>query len=183
LVGSFTLAFIVITPLIIFLKLGVFSGIVAKVPNMFPALAFFGTLGWLGIRIDIGTLLTACVGLGIAVDDTLHFLNEYVRNPNQNRTAAAMQTVEHCFRPMRQTTLVCSIGLSVFAFCQFIPAQNFAFAICALLALALLCDIVLMPAIIIGPLGRLFDKRSKDDRESGVDSLDSSRNESEYLVA
>ena len=162
LVSSFVLAFLVITPLIVFVTRGLLSGLVAMLPNMFPALAFFGLLGWLGIRIDIGTLLTACVGLGIAVDDTLHFLHEFMRNPNRNRTAAAMQPVSHCFRPMGQTTLVCSIGLSVFAFSSFIPAQNFAVAICSLLALALICDMVLMPSIIIGPLGEWFAKNTSE---------------------
>lgn len=160
LANSFVLAFLIITPIIMFLMRGIITGLVAMIPNVFPALAFFGSLGLLGIEIDTGTILTACVGLGIAIDDSLHYLHEYIRirkTENVNRTLGAVSAVSSCIRPMTFTTLVCTIGLSVFVFSEFLPAQNFAIAICFLLGLALLCDVLFLPALIIGPLGRFFE--------------------------
>lgn len=46
---------------------------------IFPSLALFGTLGWLDYPVDIGSIMTASVAIGIAVDDTLHFLNFFDR--------------------------------------------------------------------------------------------------------
>ncbi len=160
LANSFVLAFLVITPILMILMRGVCVGLVAMVPNVLPALAFFGALGWLGIEIDTGTILTACVGLGIAVDDTMHYLHEYIRirkSEKIGRTAGAVAAVTTCLRPMTYTTIICTIGLSIFVFSEFLPAQNFAIAICFLLVLALLCDIIFLPALIIGPFGKLFE--------------------------
>ena len=160
LASSFILAFLIITPIIMILTGGIWSGLVAMIPNVFPALAFFGSLGLLGIEIDTGTILTACVGMGIAIDDTLHYLHEYVRVRKEeglSRTFGAVAAVSSCIRPMSYTTIVCTIGLSTFVFSEFLPAQNFAIAICVLLTLALLCDILFLPALIIGPLGRFFE--------------------------
>ena len=172
LANSFVLAFVVITPIVMLLTGGIWSGLIAMVPNVFPALAFFGSLGWLGIEIDTGTILTACVGLGIAVDDTLHYIHEYVRirkTEKLNRTLGAFSAVSSCVRPMSYTTIICTIGLSVFIFSEFLPAQNFAIAICFLLGLALICDILFLPALIIGPLGKAFECKHLAESNSETD--------------
>ena len=173
LASSFVLAFLIITPIIMILTGGVWAGLVAMIPNVFPALAFFGSLGLLGIEIDTGTILTACVGMGIAIDDTLHYLHEYSRirkEENIGRTLGAISAVSSCIRPMAYTTIVCTLGLSTFVFSEFLPAQNFAIAICVLLSLALVCDILFLPALIIGPLGRFFESDSFVDQTSESDS-------------
>lgn len=183
LANSFLLAFVIITPIVMLVTGGFGAGLVAMVPNVFPALAFFGSLGWLGIAIDTGTILTACVGLGIAIDDTLHYLHEYVRlrkSDKLNRTFGAISAAASCVRPMSYTTLVCTIGLSVFVFSEFLPAQNFAIAICFLLALALLCDILLLPALIIGPLGRVFE--CERWLESDLETVEESKMDSAKVV-
>lgn len=176
LANSFVLAFLVITPIVMLVTGGFAAGLVVMIPNVFPALAFFGTLGWLRIEIDTGTILTACVGLGIAVDDTLHYLHEYVRvrkTEKFNRTQGAISAAFNCVRPMSYTTIVCTIGLSIFVFSEFLPAQNFAVAICFLLGLALLCDILFLPALIIGPLGRVFEFESWFNSEADpVDEIE-----------
>ena len=50
------------------------AGLISMIPNVFPIVVVFGSLGWLGIKIDIGIMMTASVALGVAVDDTIHFL-------------------------------------------------------------------------------------------------------------
>ena len=61
---------------------------------------------------------------------------------------------------MTFTTLICSAGLLVFVFSEFLPAHNFAIAIVVLLVLALACDVLVLPALIISPLGRYFDRNT-----------------------
>lgn len=158
---SFLMAFALITPVVMIVLRGVWVGLVAMIPNVFPALMFFGGLGWMGVSIDIGTILTASVGMGIAVDDTLHFIEWYAREQNKRDGCiqAVRATVRQCARPMFYTTLICSAGLSLFVFSHFIPPRQFAYAIVALLGLALICDLVLLPALIIGPLGFVFRRK------------------------
>ncbi len=42
-------------------------------PNLLPVVAVFGSMGWLGIPVNIGCMMTASIALGVAVDDTIHF--------------------------------------------------------------------------------------------------------------
>ncbi len=51
--------------------------IASIVPNAFPLIAMFGAMGWLGIDLDIATASVAAIVLGVAVDDTIHFLHAY----------------------------------------------------------------------------------------------------------
>jgi predicted RND superfamily exporter protein len=132
------------------------------IPNVTPVVCVFGALGWLGIAIDIGTVLTASVALGIAVDDTLHFLTWYGRSlrAGQPRHVAIRTAYQRCATAMLQTTLICGLGLLVFAFSSYTPAGRFAWLTGVLLLAALAGDLLLLPAILAGPLGRAFDRQS-----------------------
>ncbi len=74
LVESFFLAFGVIALVMMITLRGIRSGLLAMVPNVFPAVTLFGLMGWLKIPIEIGSIMTASAAMGIAVDDTFHFL-------------------------------------------------------------------------------------------------------------
>ena len=53
------------------------AGIVAMLPNVLPVFVIFGSMGWLNISVDIGSMMTASIALGVAVDDTIHYLSWY----------------------------------------------------------------------------------------------------------
>ena len=71
--ASFLIAFALIAVVMTIVQAGIFAGLLSMVPNVFPALTLFGLLGWCGHPIDVGSIMTASVAMGIAVDDTLHF--------------------------------------------------------------------------------------------------------------
>ncbi|NOZ40240.1 MAG: MMPL family transporter [Planctomycetes bacterium] len=120
--------------------------------NISPVLIVFGLLGWLGHPVNIATLTTATVALGVALDDTLHFVahfqSETSRQPSRCRRDIAALTAEKCFRPMMQTTLVASLGLGTLAFSSFVPIAEFGVLLSALLIVALLGDLILLPALL-----------------------------------
>ena len=158
---SFIMAFFIITPIVMLLLRGFIVGLLAMIPNVLPTLAFFGVLGWIGMEVDIGTLLTASVGLGIAVDDTLHFLHVFRRElKTHDRHTATFNTMRHCWRPMLFTSLICAAGLALFVMSSFVPARQFSIAIVVLLGSAAICDLVVLPALILSPLGHYFDAES-----------------------
>ena len=70
---SFLFAFAIILVVMTVMQGSIRAGVIAMVPNIFPTLLLFGILGSSGIAIDIGSVMTASVALGVAVDDTLHF--------------------------------------------------------------------------------------------------------------
>jgi hypothetical protein len=118
----------------------------------------FGAMGWLGILVDIGSMMTASVALGVAVDDTIHYLTWYRRglDEGQDRKGAALMAYERCANAMTQTTLIAGLGLAVFAFSSFTPTQRFGTLMLTLLFAALVGDLVFLPALLCGPIGRFF---------------------------
>ena len=155
---SFLLAFAILCPITMIVLRGFWVGLITMVPNVAPVVIVFGLLGWLGVPVEIGTMLTASVALGIAVDDSLHFLTWYRRaiEQGETRVAAIKVAYRRCAVAMIQTTLICSGGMIFLVTASFVPASQFAVLMMALLMLALLADLVLLPALLASPLGAIF---------------------------
>ena len=71
---------------------------------------------------------------------------------------------------MLQTTLICSTGLAVYSFSWFMPTRRFAWMMVTLLLAAVAGDLILLPSILAGPLGRLFPRRKSADDTSAAPS-------------
>ena len=140
---------------------GTVAGVVSMIPNMFPVLLVFGVMGHVGRLVDIGTMMTASVAMGVAVDDTIHFLSWFRSYLDQgyDRIRAVEMTYRRVGPAMTQTTIVGGLGLFVFALSTFTPTQRFGTLMLVLLAAALVGDLVLLPALLAGPLGRFFRPR------------------------
>jgi len=134
------------------------AGMISMIPNVFPIIIIFGSLGWLGIKVDIGIMMTASVALGVAVDDTVHFLTWFRRGVTRgmNRVEAVMLAYDRCATAMLQTTIIGGLGLAVFATSTFTPTQQFGYLMISMLGAALIGDLLLLPAILVSPLGRFF---------------------------
>jgi predicted RND superfamily exporter protein len=156
---SFGTAFLLITLVMIAVVRSLRTALVAMVPNVFPVVAAFGLMGWLAVPVDIGSLMTASVALGIAVDDTIHFLASYRRLTAQGNDSesAVRGAIHHCGRAMLQTTVICGLGLLVFAASSFIPTHRFGLMMCGLMVAALAGDLLLLPALLV-VVGKRFSK-------------------------
>lgn len=161
---SFLVAFAVIAVVLLFVLRSVAATSVAMFPNIFPAVVVFGGIQWLDIPVQIGSVMTASAALGIAVDDTVHLLTWFRRGLDDGlpRRLAIETALARCSGAMIHTTLICSCGLSVFALSTFVPILHFAWLMVFLLGSALLGDLVLLPAILVGPPGRSFDAKPAD---------------------
>jgi predicted RND superfamily exporter protein len=137
------------------------AGLISMIPNIFPIVIVFGAMGWMNIKIDIGIMMTASVALGVAVDDTVHFLFWFRRGVSDGLAppAATRLAYQRCARAMMQTTLIGGFGLAVFAVSTFTPTQQFGILMLTLLVAALVGDLLLLPAILAGPAGRIFSGR------------------------
>jgi predicted RND superfamily exporter protein len=158
---SFLAAFAVIAVVLIFVLRSIPAAILAMIPNLFPAVVVFGGMQWIGIPLQIGSVMTASAALGIAVDDTVHFLTWFRHGlgQGQTRSTALGQAFARCSGAMIQTTLICSSGLVVFAASSFVPILHFAWLMVFLLLAALVGDLILLPAILAGPFGRWFERK------------------------
>jgi hypothetical protein len=131
------------------------GGLVVMLPNLFPTVLLFGLACLWGVAINIGSVMTASVALGIAVDDTLHFVTWFRREltATGSRDLAVRRAYRHCAKAMVQSTLICGLGLMVYTLSPFVPTQRFAVMMLTLLLAALVGDLMLLPALLIGPLG------------------------------
>ena len=158
---SFMTAFVLISIVLMFVMRNIRAGLIAMVPNVFPPVVIFGTMGWLGYSIEIGSVMTASVALGVAVDDTIHMLTWFRRGTKKglSRYSSVRFAFQHCAKAMIDTSLICGLGVMPFLFSVFMPTSKFAFMMGILLLTALVGDLLLLPAILAGAAGKLFTNR------------------------
>jgi len=118
-------------------------------PNIAPIILVAGVMGYLEISIDIGVVISASVILGIAIDDTIHFFSKYFQaRKNMEFEESIDYVVRHSGNAMILTTLILSLTFLVFSFSSFIPNNHFSFVTVVALNLALLLDLLLLPALL-----------------------------------
>jgi predicted RND superfamily exporter protein len=161
LVESTLWSFLTITPLMIFVTRSFRAGLVAMIPNVVPVIVIFGAMGWLGIPIDIGSMMTASIALGVAVDDTIHFLSWFRGDVHhyRNRNKAIVSCYAKCATPTLQAACISGLGLSVFALSTFTPTQRFGWLMLTILIAGVVAELILLPAILAGPLGKVFEPK------------------------
>lgn len=163
LTGSLLTALILITLLMILLLGSVGAGLVAMLPNIFPVVVVFGFIAWIQMPVDVGTMMTASIGLGVAIDDTLHYLTWYREGIRHGLTPkeAAERGYRRCAKAMTESSLISGLGLSAFMLSTFVPTQRFGLLMLATLFAAEIGDLIFLPALLTGPLGRFFQIRRK----------------------
>ncbi len=148
---NFAFAFLVICPMMILALQSFRQGALAMIPNVCPAVFAYGLLGWFDYPVDIGMSMTACVAIGIAVDDTTHFMLRFqdLRKASSIAAPAALRIAFHqCSRAMFHTTLITVLGMTAFLFGPLAAMTRFASLLIVLIVIALLCDLVLLPSLL-----------------------------------
>jgi predicted RND superfamily exporter protein len=165
---GFVFDFAIIVAVMIVLCRAFSAGLVLLLPAAFPAILVFGGLGWANalskwlhtgnVFIDIGSVMAPSVALGVTVDDVVHFMLWFRRGiaDGLDRRQATMLAYKGCARAMYQSWGVIGLGLSVFSLSPFGPTQRFGHMMLAMLTIALVGNLVLMPALLSGPLGAVF---------------------------
>lgn len=124
-------------------------GLIALFPNVLPIAIFFGTLGFAGIPLDTSTSLIACIALGIAVDDTIHYLVRF--NTDAKRTAdehkATSSALRGILRPVTFTTLGLCLGFLALTTSDLANQVNFGLLSAFTIASAWVIDVTLTPAL------------------------------------
>ena len=119
------------------------------ITNLIPIFTMLGFLSWIGVSIRPPTAMTFAVALGIAVDDSLHFLLRYRKELNSglNRINAIKSTIINTGSALLVTTSVLVSGFSVLLLSAFLPTYQFGLLSAGMIGTALLCDLTLLPAL------------------------------------
>ena len=141
---------LVVIPLLLLMFRSKTAGIVSVFANVGPLIIVVGFMGLSGIMLDVGTLMVACLGLGIAVDDTVHLLSHYYKYRAQNQPAktATLNTIQHIGAPAAMTTITLMCSFLVFMMADFSPNFYFGLLISMIIFLALVADLTLTPSLL-----------------------------------
>ena len=149
--NGFALALVLISLIMIITLGSLRGGIMGMIPNAIPAFLAFGLMGLLGIPLDTDTLLIAPVILGIAVDDTIHFMTHYRVELTKSKSISI--ALESAIREVGQavmfTTMVIGLGFAVLSFSDYLGIAKVGFFGSLSIFFALFCDLFLIPAMII----------------------------------
>lgn len=161
LIRSFGTAFVVITLLMIALLRDLRLGLIAMVPNLLPVAIVLGFMGAAGIPIDLNNILLGSIAIGIAVDDTIHFLHQFKRHmqAGDDVETAIAQSFRHAGRAIVITSAILVAGFSVFATAEMYNVARFGLLIALTLLSALLVDVMFTPALL-----RTFYRQPKTTR-------------------
>ncbi len=149
LLRSYVIALLIITPLMC-LVLGTFrTGMVAMVPNLAPIVLILGLMGWTGIPLDTFTLLIGSIAIGLAVDDTIHFMHVFRKFYEElgDTQSAVRETLRTTGHALLVTSVVLSLSFFVYAFASLSNLVTFGLLTGTTIIFAFIADITLSPAL------------------------------------
>jgi len=158
LIKSISLALVFVTLIFWFtFKSKFFMGI-STLPNIAPLLIAIGLTGWLGINLDLSMAIVFVIIIGIAIDDTVHFIAKYKSALQKGKNI--IDSIEEALllsgNAVIITTIVLVLGFGTFLLSDFAMYSNFGLISSIALFLAMVFDLLLLPAII-----SYMDKRKK----------------------
>ncbi|MBU4333849.1 MAG: MMPL family transporter, partial [Candidatus Omnitrophica bacterium] len=126
-------------------------GFVSIVPNILPILINFGIMGAVGIRLDSATSMIAVVGIGIVVDDTIHFLHGFGEafKLSGDHTAAMYEALRTKGSPIICTSMILFFGFIILGFSKFVPTAYFGLLSAMLMLNALIADLIVLPCVLL----------------------------------
>ncbi len=149
---------IVLTGMFLVLFRSLKIAVIAMVPNVLPIALVLGIMGWLNIPLDMMTITIAAISLGIAVDNTIHYIHRFKQEFPKDRNY--LRTMHRCHgsigHAMYYTSVTIIIGFSILTLSNFMPSVYFGLLTGLAMLMALLAALTLLPQMLI--LGKVFGK-------------------------
>lgn len=148
---SYVFAIALITILMILLIGRVRIGLLSMIPNIAPILLTLGLMGTIDIPLDLGTIMVVSIAIGLAVDDTIHFMHNFRRyyEESGDPKAAVHETLHTTGRAMLVTSIILSLGFFVYNFATLKSISNFGLLTAFSITMALAADYFITPALMV----------------------------------
>jgi predicted RND superfamily exporter protein len=149
--NSYALALVLITIMMIIITGSFKIGLISMIPNVLPILIMTTVMVIFNFPLDMFTMLIGAIAIGLAVDDTVHFLHNFAKYKDKYKDTkkAVQMTLMTTGRAMLVTTIVLACGFFVFMFASMTNLFNFGLLTGIAIITALLADFFLLPAIMI----------------------------------
>ena len=147
---SITLAVVLISIIMLFIFKNLRMLPLFIAPNILPIALVVGVMGWLQIDIDMGVAIAGAIIIGVAVDDTIHFMVKYVeaRRRGEDLQSSLEYVMSYAGSAIIFTTIILSIAFLVFVFSDFNPNYHFGVVTATALIIAVIVDLVALPALL-----------------------------------
>jgi predicted RND superfamily exporter protein len=148
---SMTMAIVFVSIIILLVFRDLKLSLLAMLPNVLPLTLGAAFMSINNIYIDIGTSIVSAICLGIAVDDTIHFITHYQINYRkyQDTKKALHETFMSTGKALVLTTILLVVGFGSFIMAEFLPNHYFGILCAIVLTFALITDLLFLPAILI----------------------------------
>ena len=146
---SYVITVSVITVLMTLLLGSIRLGLIAMLPNLFPIVVTLGLMGWLGLPLEMFSLLIGSIAPSLAVDDTIHFMHGF-RNAHERSgdvERAVCETLQTTGQALLFTSIVLSLGFSIYVFSALNNLTNFGALTAFAIMMAFVADILIAPAL------------------------------------
>lgn len=148
---SYAIAGVLITFMMMLILDSPRLGLISMIPNLVPIILGLLIMYLGDMPLDIFTLLVGSIAIGLAVDDTIHFMHNFKRYYLESGDSA--KAIEQTFfttgKAMMITTIVLSLGFFTYLAANMISVQNFGFLTASVIIFALLTDLLLAPALMV----------------------------------
>ncbi|RUM77365.1 MAG: hypothetical protein DSZ12_00340, partial [Sulfurovum sp.] len=150
LIYSLSLTILIVSLMMMFIFKRVKILWILLLPNILPVVLVIGMMGWLGLTIDMGVAIAGAIIIGVAVDDTIHYLIKYfdARKRGLSMAETFDEVLHYAGRAILFTTIILSLSFSMFVFSTFTPNQNFGVVTAVALVIALIIDLFFLPALL-----------------------------------
>ena len=157
-IGTIVIVFTIIFFMFLILFRSLYLSIIGIIPNLLAATVVLGTMGLFAIPLDIMTITVAAISVGMAVDNTIHYIHRFKKEFNSTGIYKESMKNSHrtIGRAMFYTSLTIILGFLVFATSNFNPSVYFGFFVSLAMVMALLGALTLLPQLILyfKPLGK-----------------------------
>ncbi|MEA3352190.1 MAG: MMPL family transporter [Campylobacterota bacterium] len=124
---------------------------IAIIANTVPVSVIFGFMGWMDIPLDMMTITIAAISIGIAVDNTIHYIHRYryEYSKHKNSVTAMLSGHKSIGRAMFYTSTIIIIGFSILVLSNFIPTIYFGILTAIAMFMAIAADLMLLPVLLM----------------------------------
>ena len=161
--GGTAVALVLISAILVFALKSKKMGLISLVPNLVPAAMAFGLWGLFVAQVGMSLAMVAGMTIGIVVDDTVHFLSKYLRAKRENNLdveGAIRYAFSQVGAALWVTSLVLVAGFSVLNFSTFSMNADMGVLTAITIAIALIVDFLLLPALLLTTEGEKNVKTS-----------------------
>jgi predicted RND superfamily exporter protein len=133
----------------------VWLSLILLVPNVFPIVVVIGTMGWLDMKLNVGTAMIAAVSMGLTIDSSIIYIAEYqaARQRGLNFAEALMETHQGVGLALVFSNVALVVGFTVLMLSNFVPLIYFGLLVSVAMVGGLIGNLILLPLLL-----RLIDR-------------------------